>query len=215
MAKTRRGFYSRPLAPLILLAIALLLSACAEPQPQNINNACAMFKEKGAWHAAAIASQERWNIPMEVTLAIIHQESAFKSTAKPPRRKLLGFIPWFRPSSAAGYSQALDESWGEYKEETGRWYARRSSFKDSTDFVGWYNNKSVRELGLSRSDAYSLYLAYHEGRGGFKRKSYNQKPWLLQVANKVRQRAAAYRQQINNCAVKQRSWFSRLIRLDF
>lgn len=198
-----------------LIIIATLLSACAEPQPQNIDNACEIFIEKGSWHSAAISSQEHWDIPMEVTLAFVHQESSFKGNAKPPRRKLLGFIPWFdRVSSASGYSQALNQSWDEYKKETGRWYARRSSFKDSTDFIGWYNNKSVRELGLSPNDAYSLYLAYHEGRGGFKRKTYNQKPWLLKVANKVKQRATAYRKQIANCSIKSRSWFSRLLRLD-
>jgi len=212
MTRTYENFYPKAVS---LIVITALLSACAEPQPQNINNACEIFKEKKVWHSAAIASQERWDIPMEVTLAIIHQESSFKSKAKPPRRKLLGFIPWFRPSSAAGYSQAIDESWGEYKKETGRWYARRSSFKHSADFIGWYNNKSVRELGLPSNDAYSLYLAYHEGRGGFARKSYNQKPWLLKTANKVRQRAAAYRRQIDNCAIKPRSWLSRLIHLDF
>ena len=198
-----------------LVIIATLLSACAEPQPQNINNACEIFKEKESWRKAAVSSQERWNIPMEVTLAFVHQESSFKGNAKPPRKKLLGFIPWFgRVSSASGYSQALNQSWSEYKKETGRWYARRNSFKDSSDFIGWYNNKSVRGLGLSSNDAYSLYLAYHEGRGGFKRKTYNQKPWLLKVAAKVKQRATAYREQINNCPIKSRSWFSRLLHLD-
>lgn len=195
--------------------IAVLLAACAEPQPQNINNACEIFQEKESWHKVAISSQERWNIPMEVTLAFVHQESSFKADAKPPRRKLLGFIPWFgRVSSASGYSQALAQSWKEYKKETGHWYARRSSFKHSTDFIGWYNNKSVRELGISRNDAYSLYLAYHEGRGGFKRKTYNQKPWLIKVANKVKQRTATYRKQIADCAIESRSWFSKLIRFD-
>ena len=196
--------------------ITLLLSACAEPPPQNINNACDIFAEKKSWHDAAISSQERWNIPINVTLAFIHQESSFKATAKPPRKKLLGFIPWFgRESSASGYSQALDESWGEYKKETGRWYARRSNFKYATDFIGWYNHKSVRQLKLSPSDAYSLYLAYHEGRGGFKRKTYNQKPWLLKVAAKVKQRAADYRKQLASCSLEPRSWLSRLIYFDF
>ena len=194
------------------IIIVLLLSACATPQPQNINNACEMFEERAAWQAAAISSQERWNIPMEVTLAFVHQESSFKANAKPPRKKLLGFIPWFgRVSSASGYSQALDASWSEYKKETGHWYARRSNFKDSTDFIGWYNAKSVRELKLSSNDAYSLYLAYHEGRGGFRNKTYNQKPWLLKVANKVKQRTADYRKQIASCPMKPRSWFSRLL----
>ena len=194
--------------------IVTLLSACATPPPQNINDACDMFEERAAWSDAAIDSQERWNIPMEVTLAFIHQESSFRADAKPPRRKLLGFIPWFRVTSASGYSQALDESWNEYKKDTRQSFVWRSSFEDSTDFIGWYNNKSVRELNLSPHDAYSLYLAYHEGRGGYTRKSYNQKPWLIKVARKVNRRAAIYRKQIANCPVEPRSWFSRLISLD-
>ncbi|MBC6413644.1 MAG: hypothetical protein GDA45_01735 [Chromatiales bacterium] len=201
---------------IILMTIALLLSACAEPQPQNIDNACDIFSEKKAWYDAAISSQERWNIPVEVTLAFIHQESSFRANAKPPRGKLLGFIPWFgRVSSASGYAQALDASWSEYKKETGRWYARRSNFKHSADFIGWYNDKSARTLNLSRNDAYSLYLAYHEGRDGFKRKTYNQKPWLLKVANKVKQRTADYRRQLASCAVQPRSWLSRWMHFDF
>ena len=198
-----------------LLIATALLSACATPQPRNISDACEIFKEREAWREAAISSQERWNIPMEITMAFVHQESSFKANAKPPRRKLLGFIPWFgRVSSAYGYSQAIDASWDEYKKETGRWYARRSSFEYSTDFIGWYNNKSVRELGLSPNNAYSLYLAYHEGRGGFKRKTYNQKPWLLNAAARVKQRATTYRKQIANCSSKPRSWFSRLLSFD-
>ena len=199
-----------------MAVIAMLLAACAEPQPQNIDNACDIFSEKESWYSAAVASQQRWNIPIEVTLAFIHQESSFKATAKPPRGKLLGFIPWFgRVSSASGYAQAMDDSWREYKKETGRWYARRSNFKHSADFIGWYNHKSVQELKLSPNDAYTLYLAYHEGRGGFKRKTYNQKPWLLKVAGKVKQRSADYRRQIASCSLQPRSWLSRLIHFDF
>ena len=86
-----------------LIIVVTLLSACATPQPQNINNACEIFEERESWREAAISSQERWNIPMEVTMAFVHQESSFKSHAKPPRKKLLGFIPWFgRVSSASG-----------------------------------------------------------------------------------------------------------------
>ena len=41
-------------------------------------------------------------------MAIIKQESSFIADAKPDRRKLLGFIPWKRKSSARGYAQAID-----------------------------------------------------------------------------------------------------------
>lgn len=196
-----------------LVLITALLIGCAEPQPQNINNACDMLNEKKSWYSAAAHSQERWSIPMEVTLAFIHQESSFKGKAKPPRKELFGFIPWVRTSSAAGYAQALDESWKEYKKENRRRFARRSSFKDAVDFIGWYNHKSMKQLNLASDDAYSLYLAYHEGRGGFSRKSYQQKDWLIEVAKKVQQRSVKYRKQLDNCSLeKPGSWLSRLLK---
>lgn len=196
----------------LIILVTTLLIGCAEPPPQNINNACDMLKEKKSWYRAAAHSQHRWGIPIEVMLAFIHQESSFRSKAKPPRKELLGFIPWFRTSSAKGYAQAVDQSWKEYKKENNRWFARRTSFKDSIDFIGWYNHKSVQQLNLVPHDAYSLYLAYHEGRGGFSRKSYQQKDWLIKVARKVQRRSAEYRKQLHSCTLeKSGSWLSRLL----
>ena len=40
---------------------------------------------------------------------------------------------------------------------------------DALDFIGWYNDTSHRRLGLSKGDAYSLYLAYYSGHGGYAR----------------------------------------------
>ena len=58
------------------------------------------------------------------------------------REKLFGIIPWLRPSTAKGYSQALDETWEQYIDETGNTWARRGSFSDSADFIGWYAEKA-------------------------------------------------------------------------
>ena len=57
----------------------------------------------------------------------------------------------------------------------------------------------IEKAGIPRSDAYSLYLAYHEGIGGYKRKTYLQKPWLIQVAHKVKARSQLYQAQLNQC----------------
>ena len=54
-------------------------------------------------------------------------------------------------------------------EETGGWLKQRNDFNDAVDFIGWYNNKSVKELGISSDDARTIYLAYHEGIAGFKK----------------------------------------------
>jgi hypothetical protein len=63
-------------------------------------------------------------------------------------------------------------------------------------------NGSFRSLGIQKSDIYSQYLAYHEGRGGFKRKTYNKKPWIKQVARKVKRQSLRYQAQLNNCKAR-------------
>ncbi|HKK85727.1 MAG TPA: lytic transglycosylase, partial [Roseovarius sp.] len=54
-------------------------------------------------------------------------------------------------------------------------------------------------LGISMSDARNQYLAYHEGRTGYSRGSYNAKPWLLRVSAKVEERARMYEAQLRSC----------------
>jgi hypothetical protein len=136
---------------------------------------------------------------MHVQLAIIHQESRFHARAKPPRRKFMGIIPGPRPSSSYGYSQALTTTWNEYRQTAGRWGADRDDFGDSVDFIGWYVDRTVRRTGIPREDAYRLYLAYHEGDGGYKRGTYRSKPTIMAAAAKVRDRAALYRGQLDRC----------------
>lgn len=78
-------------------------------------------------------------------------------------------------------------------------FASRESFTDGVDFIGWYANQAHRKAGIDRNDAYSLYLAYHEGVGGYMRQTYLQKPWLVQVAHKVKARAQIYQAQLMRC----------------
>jgi hypothetical protein len=131
-------------------------------------------------------------------MAIMLQESHFVADAKPPRRKILGIIPGARVSSAYGYAQALDGTWKEYLNSRQQ-QANRDNFADACDFTGWYCHLSYQELGISKLDAYNLYLAYHEGKTAYKRKSYLSKPWLLTVAKKVSHNAQRYRQQLDDC----------------
>ena len=95
-------------------------------------------------------------------------ESGFDWLAKPPRQKLFKIIPYKRPSSSFGYSQAVKGTWKQYKIETGNKFATRSRFKDSVDFIGWYTNKTEKILKVSKKDAFKQYVAYHEGWGNFK-----------------------------------------------
>ena len=186
-----------------LLSLALLLAAglagCATAPPKNVENICAIFAEKKGWYRAAKKSEKRWGTPIHVQMAIIRQESSFKFNARPPRRKLLGFIPWTRPSNAYGYAQVLDSTWKWYKDEAGSFFSERDDFGDAIDFVGWYTTVTQRTLGVSQWDPYNQYLAYHEGHTGWKRKTYRKKRWLIDVARKVEYRAKEWGAQLDRC----------------
>ena len=145
------------------------------------------------------ATERRWGVPVYVQMATIHQESKFIGDARTPHRYALGIIPVGRQSSAYGYSQALDGTWEEYQQETGNRSARRDRIEDATDFMGWYMDGSTRRLGISKWDARSQYLAYHEGRQGFANGSHRSKDWLMTVAGKVNARSELYRMQLASC----------------
>jgi hypothetical protein len=175
------------------------LSACTTLPPKNTDNICQIFREKDDWYEASLSSAQRWGIPIAVQMAIIHQESRFVADAEPPRPLILGFIPWFRSSSAYGYPQAKDETWTDYQNKTNNWLASREDFADSCDFVAWYCATSQKKLGILPTDVNNLYLTYHEGFTGYKRNSHLPKQWLINTAKKVQQRAESYDQQLSNC----------------
>lgn len=175
------------------------LSACATAPPSKPENICNIFREKSGWYKDAKAAEKRWGTPIQVQMAIIYQESSYRHNVKPPRGRLLWVIPWRRPSSAYGYTQALDSTWKWYKKQTGNSWASRASFADATDFVAWYVAQSNKTIGISKWDAYSNYLAYHEGQAGFKRGTYKNKSWLKKTAYRVSARAKRYASQLSGC----------------
>ena len=65
------------------------------------------FRKREAGIKSAIRSEKNGSSLPYVLMAFIHQESSFQAKIKPERKKLLGVIPWLRPSSSVGYSQAL------------------------------------------------------------------------------------------------------------
>ena len=184
----------------MLCLLILLLSGCATtPPPRHIDNVCDIFDENEKWYTSARESYRRWGIPIYIQMAILHQESKFEADAKPPRTSCLWIFPGPRPSSAYGYAQAQDETWEEYRKSTGRGGADRDDFADAVDFVGWYCDLSHKRGGISKVDVYNLYLAYHEGHGGFSRKTYMKKDWLLRVARKVQDKSNRYEKQLASC----------------
>ena len=188
-----------------------LVAGCTTSPPTDVNNICAIFREKRGWYEEAADARDAWGSPIAGMMAIMYQESRFKAKAKPPRKRILGFIPGPRPSDAYGYSQALGSTWEGYRRSSGNYGADRDDFADAIDFIGWYNYQSHRRSGISRSDPYRLYLAYHEGHGGYNRGTYRSKGWLQDVARKVDRVAGQYQRQLNGCEedLKDRGWFSR------
>ena len=190
---------SRTLRASILL---LALASCGGGNfsaPRDLDDACSILRQRPGYLRAMEATERRWGIPVHVQMAAIHQESKFIGDARTPHQYALGIIPIGRQSSAYGYSQALDGTWEEYQKETGNRRASRDDIEDATDFMGWYMDGSTRRLGISKWDARSQYLAYHEGRSGYASGSHLSKPWLLGVAGKVQSRAVMYQAQLQSC----------------
>lgn len=181
------------------LFMSSLIACAAPPPPKNPDNLCRIFRENRDWYDAADDARDRWGVPIPVMMAIMHQESRFVSDAKPPRTTCLFIFPGPRPSTAYGYSQALDSTWEKYKAASGNWGADRDDFGDAIDFIGWYCNLSHVRCGIPLNDAYGQYLAYHEGQGGFSRRTYRKKQWLINVAANVRSRSNRYAQQLAGC----------------
>ncbi len=186
----------------IAILFVLALSACStnsQDPPPNLNDACAIKRDRPSWFRAMERTEQKWGAPVYVQLATLYQESTFRPKARTPRKYILGFIPNGRISSAYGYAQALDGTWDEYRELTGNRRAQRDNFPDASDFMGWYMSQSNRRNLIPMSDAYNQYLAYHEGQTGFARGSYNRKRWLLNTAARVNTRALTYRDQLSTC----------------
>ena len=187
---------------LLAVLAVLILASCGSrynSQPRNLDNACSIVSERPEYLRAFKATERRWGVPVHVQMATIYQESKFVGDARPPYRYTLGIIPMGRVSTAFGYSQALDGTWEEYKEDTRRRGARRDDIRDATDFIGWYMAETNEQLGIPMHDTRNQYLAYHEGRNGYKRGSYQSKPWLMGVADKTAARADTYAAQLRSC----------------
>ena len=193
---------------LCLLFMSLWLVGCSSLPPTQTTDVCAIFDQKHSWYKAAHKAEKNWGSSIPTMMSIIYQESQFKHNAKPARSKILWIFPGPRLSSAYGYAQAKNDVWNEYQTNSGNAWSRRDNFKDAIDFIGWYNRQSHTRSNIHLTDSYNLYLAYHEGHGGFNRGSYKAKPWLMNTAQQVSNRAANYVQQLRICEEKfKSSWW--------
>jgi hypothetical protein len=174
-------------------------------------NICAIYSQYPKWYFASQKTYKKWGVPEAVQMAIIYQESSYNAYAKPPRKKLLWLIPWKRPTTATGYAQATDGTWENYIKHTGNSGASRNDFADATDFIGWYASEAHRYLGISPDDAYQLYLAYHDGlNANYRRRTPQQKQWIMQIARKVERISQMYAEQLKRCqkSLPKKHWWN-------
>ena len=178
------------------------LIGCVSAPPAEPNNVCSIFAEKDDWYKPAKKAEKRWGTTVATAMAFTHRESSYIADAKPPRGKVMWIIPWRRPSSAYGYAQATDDTWEDYKSETRHWFVGRDDFSDAMDFIGWYNQRSHKQLGISKRDPYHLYLAYHEGLSGYRSGRWKNNAKLKQQAKKVERLSVSYQRQLSGCEGK-------------
>ena len=182
---------------LIFLFLFFFIFSCSSI-PKNTADGCSIFSERYLWYKHAKKAEQKWGTPIYLQLAFIKMESDFDWLARPERLKIFKIIPYRRPSSSFGYSQAVKGTWKQYKEETNNKLATRTRFKDSVDFIGWYTNKTEKLLKISKKDAFRQYIAYHEGWGNYKK--YKEKPKVILLAKKVQQQSDKYKSQLNKCS---------------
>ena len=90
-----------------------LLFGCSSI-PSNTANSCSIFDERYLWYKHS-KKVEKMGYTIYIQLAIIKMESDFDWLAKPKRQKIFKVIPFKRPSSSFGYSQAVKGTWEQYK----------------------------------------------------------------------------------------------------
>ena len=182
----------------IYFIVFLFLVSCSSV-PKYPQNACKIFGEKYFYLKYTRAASEKWGVPISSILAVINKESAFKRFAKPKRTKLFKIIPYRRPSSSLGFSQAVNKTWDLYKKENNRPAALRISFKNSSDFIGWYFWKTNKINKISFTDTRNMYLNYYLGWGAYKNKAYQNNKKAIIFAKSVEKQAKIYKSQLQEC----------------
>jgi hypothetical protein len=183
---------------LIYIFIFLFLSSCSSI-PKYPSNACKIFGEKYLWYKHIKKSSETYGAPVHIILAFVNKESGFNRWAKPKRTKLFKIVPYKRPSSSFGYSQAVNKTWELYKTETKNPLALRARFKDSVMFIGWYMKKTNEINKIPLNDPYRQYLNYYLGWRGYKNETYTTDKKAVIFAKSVEKKSKVYKSQLREC----------------
>ena len=183
---------------LIYFIIFFFIVSCTSI-PRNPSNACKLFGERYLWYKHVKKSSEMYGAPIHIILAFVNKESGFNRWAKPKRTKLFKVIPYKRPSSSFGYSQAVKKTWELYKTETDNPLALRARFKDSVLFIGWYMSKTNKINKIPLNDSYRQYLNYYLGWGNYAQKVYKTDKKAIIFAKSVQKQSNIYRNQLKEC----------------
>jgi hypothetical protein len=183
---------------LIYLFILFFLASCSSV-PKYPQNACKIFGQNYLWYKSVKKSSEKYGAPMYIILAFVNKESGFNRWAKPKRKKLFKIVPYKRPSSSFGYSQAVNKTWELYKTETNSPLALRARFKDSVMFIGWYMKKTKKINKVPLNDSYRQYLNYYLGWGNYAKKTYKTDKKAIIYAKKVEKLSKIYKNQLLEC----------------
>ena len=183
---------------LIYFIIFFLIASCSSV-PRYTSNACKIFGERYLWYKHVKKSSNKYGAPIHIILAFVNKESGFNRWAKPKRAKLFKVIPYKRPSSSFGYSQAVKGTWKQYKNETNNPLALRTRFKDSVMFIGWYINKTNKINKIPLNDPYRQYLNYYLGWGNYEKKIYKTDTKAIIFAKSVEKQSKIYKSQLREC----------------
>ena len=175
-----------------------LLASCSSI-PQNTKNACSIFSERYLWYKHVKKSSEKYGAPVHIILAFVNKESGFDRRARPPRTRIFKIIPYKRPSSSFGYSQAVKKTWELYKTETNSPLALRTRWRDSVFFISWYISKTNKINKIPLNDAYRQYLNYYLGWGNYAKKVYKTDKKAIIFAKSVQKQSKIYKSQLREC----------------
>ena len=202
----------RKLVVAVAVVASLLVTGCAQnftpitkqgSKGNGLNshisdlNICQIFEREPEWFDAAVIMEDKFGTPIPMAMAIVKQESSFVHNARPIKRNAAGRGIGYK-STAYGYSQALTGTWDDFKKVAKR-RVDRTDFADSLLFIGWYTSLSKQELNLPWRKAADHYLAYHEGRTGYRQKRHEGKTALLNIADKVAKQTSQYSKQLRGC----------------
>ena len=183
---------------LIYFIVFFFVASCSSI-PKHPQNACKIFGENYLWYKSAKKSSKTYGVPIHIILAFVNKESGFNRWAKPKRTKLFKIIPYKRPSSSFGYSQAVKKTWELYKNETNNPLALRARFKDSVMFIGWYIKKTNKINKIPLNDSYRQYLNYYLGWGNYAKKVYKKDKDAIIYAKSVEKQSKVYKNQLAEC----------------